>query len=135
MANKPGRVGRDGEHKVVEYLQRAGFEDAEREGKRAASLDIVAPGLSLPVEAKRRATISLPQWTRQLEERHGDRWALFIIQRDARKNIHPDLMVVPAELGARLLKLAEEMAEVRKALESDAFIEDQIEWIDRVVTR
>jgi hypothetical protein len=103
--NKSGRIGRDGEHRVVSLLLAAGFDGAEREGKRAASLDVIAADLSVPVEVKRRATLSIPAWTRKVTEAHGDTWALFVIQRDARSNIHPDMMIVPAELGARLLKL------------------------------
>lgn len=113
MVNKSGRTGRDGEHTAVGYLVDAGFEGVEREGKRAASLDVVGPSLTVPVEVKRRAVLAVPAWTRELESRHGDTWALFVIQRDARKKVHPDLMVVPAAMGARLLKLWEEDDESR----------------------
>lgn len=116
MVNKSGRVGRDGEHTARQYLERAGFTGVEREGKRAASLDIVASDLSTPVEVKRRATLSIPAWTRELEERHADQWALFVIQRDARKGLHPDLMVFPAEFGAKLLYLWERHSDFFEAL-------------------
>lgn len=107
MANKPGRTGRDGEHKVVAYLEEAGFQQIEREGKRAASLDVVGGDLTVPIEVKRRKTLDVPGWTRQVATRHGETWALFIIQRDARKNVHPDMMVVPAAMGASMLRLWE----------------------------
>lgn len=105
--NKSGRIGRDGEHTVREYLEAAGFKDAVREGRRAASLDVIAPELTTPVEVKRRGTLDVPGWTRTVESRHGEIWALFVIQRDARKKMHPDLMIVPAAFGAKLLKLYE----------------------------
>lgn len=105
MANKSGRTGRDGEHKAVAYLEAAGFQGVEREGKRAASLDVV--GLSVPVEVKRRRVLAIPEWTRKVSAIHGNEWALFVIQRDARQNIHPDMMIVPAEFGAKLLRLWE----------------------------
>lgn len=108
MANKSGRTGRDGEHKVVAYLEAAGFTGTEREGRRAASLDVVADDLSVPVEVKRRATLSVPEWTRKVADVHGDTWSLFVIQRDARKGVHPDMMIVPAAFGAELLKLYED---------------------------
>ena len=106
MVNRSGRTGRDGEHTAVAYLAAAGF-DVEREGKRAPSLDVIGNDLSTPVEVKRRATISFPAWTRKVADKHGDKWALFIIQRDKRKGLHPDTMTVPAEFGAYLLRLYE----------------------------
>lgn len=105
MANKSGRVGRDGEHTTNRYLEQAGFKGVQREGRRAPSLDHIADNLTVPIETKRRAVLAVPEWTRTMAERHDDKWALFIIQRDARKKLHPDLMVVPAAFGARLLYL------------------------------
>lgn len=107
MVNKSGRTGRDGEHTVVGYLADAGFEGVEREGRRAASLDVVGAALTVPVEVKRRAVLAIPEWTRKVNDVHGDTWSLWVIQRDARKKVHPDLMVVPAAFGAKLLKLYE----------------------------
>lgn len=101
MVNKSGRIGRDGEHVAVKYLQEAGFL-AEREGRRKPSEDVI--GLPIPVEVKRRKTLSVPLWTRQLRQRHGSAWALFVIARDARKaDAHPDLMILPAALGSQAL--------------------------------
>lgn len=111
MANPSGRAGRDGEHKTNSYLAAAGFRDVEREGKRAASLDNVAVDLTVPVETKRRATLAIPEWTRKVESVHGEEWALFVIQRDARKKLHPDLMVVPAQMGADMLYLREQIGD------------------------
>jgi len=107
MVNRPGRTGRDGEHTAVRYLEDAGF-SVEREGRRSPSLDVVGEDLTVPVEVKRRAVLAVPEWTRKIEQVHGDVWSLFVIRRDARKKLHPDLMVVPAAFGARLLKLYEE---------------------------
>ncbi len=102
MTNKSGRTGRDGEHTAVAYLTAAGF-TVEREGKRAPSLDVIGDDLQTPVEVKRRATISFPAWTRKVADKHGDKWALFIIQRDKRKGLHPDTVTFPAAFGAELL--------------------------------
>ncbi len=119
MANRPGRTGRDGEHTVVAYLAEAGFEGVEREGRRAASLDIVAEDLTVPVEVKRRATLSVPEWTRKVADVHGDIWSLFVIQRDARKKVHPDLMIVPAQMGADMLRLYQLYQDGELFLEGD----------------
>jgi hypothetical protein len=110
VVNRSGRIGRDGEHKANAYLALAGFLNVEREGKRAPSLDNLAEDLTTPVETKRRATLAIPAWTRQLRDRHASRWGLFVIARDARKkDSHPDLMVFPAEFGAKLLYVFEEV--------------------------
>lgn len=115
--NRSGRTGRDGEHSAIQYLTSAGFLNVEREGRRAASLDLVAPDLSTPIEVKRQATLSIPAWTRKLEDVHGDRWALFVIQRDARKRVHPDLMVFPAAFGATLLRTYENLEAIDRVVQ------------------
>jgi hypothetical protein len=116
VTNKSGRIGRDGEHLAAAYLAEAGFNGVEREGKRAASLDVVADDLTVPIEVKRRSTLSIPLWTRAVEAIHGDRWGLFVIQRDARKKLHPDLLIFPAAFGAELLKLYELNVAFNRAL-------------------
>lgn len=110
MVNKPGRIGRDGEHQAIAHLVEAGFHpDTEREGRRAASLDIVGPDIALPIEVKRQKRISLKAWVRLLEDRHPDGWVLFVIERDKRlKDAIGDLVVLPASLGARALKTLHE---------------------------
>lgn len=110
MANKSGRIGREGEHKAVAHLQAAGFHpDTEREGRRAPSLDIVGPDLRVPIEVKRQRNISLKAWVRTVQERHPDWWGLFVIERDARRaEAIPDLLVLPADLGAKALKALHE---------------------------
>lgn len=124
MVNRSGRIGREGEHIAIGYLAGAGFRVSEergdggleREGRRAASLDIISDDLTVPVEVKRRGTLSVPAWTRELEGRHGSEWALFVIQRDARKKLHPDLLIFPAAFGAQLLKDSETLANMKDEL-------------------
>jgi hypothetical protein len=109
--NPSGRTGRDGEHQANAYLVMAGFQMVDREGGRAPSLDNVADDLTTPIETKRQATISLPEWVRKVVSVHGkERWGLFVIRRDARKTdgLPVDVVVFPATFGARLLKLYEE---------------------------
>jgi len=103
MVNKSGRTGRDGEHKAITYLTEAGFQNVVREGKRAASLDLVGEDLPYPVEVKRRRTLAIPEWTRLVSNEHGRIWAMFVLQRDARRRVHPDMMIMPADMGARAL--------------------------------
>jgi hypothetical protein len=102
MVNPSGRIGRDGEHQAIQYLNESGFYDLEREGRRAPSLDIIGTQLPVPNEVKRQGALAIPAWTREMERRHSPRWALWVIQRDARRNLHPDLMIVPAVYGAHL---------------------------------
>jgi len=121
VVNRPGRIGREGEHKAIQYLVDAGFplseerddEGIQREGRRAASLDVVGRVLRIPVEVKRRARLDLQAWARDLNTHWEDRWALFLISRDARrKDAPPDMMVLPAALGAKALKVLHETGEL-----------------------
>lgn len=107
MANPSGRTGREGEHQAREILEAAGYEDLEREGRRAKALDIVGDLLDTPIEVKKQKNISLPAWSRKSEDAHGDRWGIMILRRDMRKRVHPDMIVYPAEFGAKLLHLYE----------------------------
>lgn len=114
MVNKPGRIGREGEHTATKHMVEAGFHpDTEREGRRAPSLDIVGPDLRIPIEVRRRKNINLKGWVRELVARHDMTWALFVIERDKRrKEAIPDLLVLPAPLGARALKVLHERGEL-----------------------
>lgn len=103
MANPSKRTGTEGENRVADWLREI-WPLADR-GASKPGHDIV--GIPLPVEVKRHKTIRLPEWTRYLQSLHGGVWALFVLERDRRrKDAHPDLMVVPAELGVRLLSVA-----------------------------
>lgn len=121
MANPSGRIGREGEHSVIGHLEAAGFPDLIREGKRAPSLDVISDPdkvnredrLRTPVESRRRKKWDLKAWVRELTFQHNKRWALFLIERDKRrKEAVPDLMVVPAVFGARLLYVYEQAERV-----------------------
>lgn len=110
MANPSGRIGRDGEHQAIAILVEAGFHpDTEREGRRAASLDVVGPDIAIPIEVKRQKRLDIKAWVRLLQDRHDDTWGLFVIERDKRRReAIDDLLVLPARLGARALRALHE---------------------------
>lgn len=102
MANPSKRTGTEGENYIRDtYLTRI-WPKATRDRSNAPSSDYL--NTDVPIEAKRQATLLIPAWTRQLQTRHGNLWALFAVPRDRRKkDAHPDLMVVNAEFGTELL--------------------------------
>lgn len=99
--NKSKRIGTEGENWVRDRLRR--FWPTVDRGANKPGHDIV--GAPLPVEVKRQANLRIPEWTRYLQDLHGDRWLLFVLPRDARlKGSHPPLMVLPAEYGFDMLE-------------------------------
>lgn len=104
MVNKSKRTGTEGENRVLGWLKPI-WPLADRGGNKPGH-DIV--GVPVPVEVKRQKTLQIPAWTRWLRELHGDQWVLFALPRDLRaKDAHPELMIMPADMGVRLLALVD----------------------------
>lgn len=107
MANPSKRIGTEGENRSVEVWSPIfPAVDIERLGGNRRSHDLT--GAPFPIEVKRRKTISLPAWSRDCRDEHGDRWLLHIVPRDRRrKDAVPEMAVLPIEFATALVAHAE----------------------------
>lgn len=108
MANPSKRAGTEGENWWLDKL-RPIWPDIDRAKTNNPGNDYHGQPFDLAIEAKRRKTWLIPKWTRYLRDLHGEHWILLVSPRDRRlKASPPDLVILPAELGLKLIANAEE---------------------------
>lgn len=104
MANPSRRVGTSYENKVLERLRRAFGPQVERSAAGTKSRDFV--GTPFPVEAKKRKTLDVPGWVRNMRTLGWDEWAIFCCPRDIRTaSGFCEVVVIPADFAESLFKM------------------------------
>ena len=103
MANKSKRTGTDYEVKLLAKLREI-WPWLDRAKTNNPSNDF--HGAPFPIEAKKRATLAVPEWVRKIRAvAPTSRWAIFVEDRDLRtKGSFGEVMIVDAEYGRWLLE-------------------------------